>query len=164
MKEFIEELSTRRNIQRKDLLEKDIIIQKLLLDLFKDDFFSKNLVFKGGTCLIKCYMGYYRFSEDIDFTWMDQSIFKDKSQKEIRRIISKLKDKIGELLVKSSKKRRLDFVLDKDNKDYMEFGGGNKTITFKVWFDSEMLKRRSFVKIQINFVEDVKFDITERRA
>lgn len=62
MKEFIDDIASRFDIQRRDLLEKDILIQKILLDLIKDDFFSKNFAFKGGTCLIKCYLGYYRFS------------------------------------------------------------------------------------------------------
>ena len=29
---------------------------------------SKSWVFKGGTCLKKCYIETYRFSEDLDFT------------------------------------------------------------------------------------------------
>jgi len=162
MREFIAELSNRYNVKRKDLLEKDIIIQKILLDLSKNDLFSKNFVFKGGTCLIKCYLGYYRFSEDIDFTWRDQSIFKHKSQKEIRRIISELKDKIGEILVVIAKNRDLDFKMEKDNKDFMEFGGGNKFVTFKIWYDSEILNERSFIKIQTNFVEHLVFDVSKK--
>lgn len=71
MKEFIDDIASRFNIKQRDLLEKDIQIQKILLDLIKDDFFSKNFAFKGGTCLIKCYLGYYHFSEDIDFTLFD---------------------------------------------------------------------------------------------
>jgi len=164
MKEFIDEISKKLGFKRKDILEKEIIIQNILQNLSEDDFFSKNLVFKGGTCLIKCYFDYYRFSEDIDFTWIDQSIFKDKSQKEIRRILSTIIDDLGSLFVKIAKKRGLDFVLDKDNRDYMEFGGGNKTVTFKVWFESEITKSRSFIKIQINFVEDVKFEISKKNV
>jgi len=164
MKEFIDEISKKLIFKRKDILEKEIIIQNLLQDLSKDDFFSKNLAFKGGTCLIKCYFDYYRFSEDIDFTWVDQSIFKDKSQKGIRRILSSVIDDLGSLFVKIAKKRGLVFVLDKDDRDYMEFGGGNKTVTFKIWFESEVTKRRSFIKIQINFVEDIKFEISKKNV
>ena len=164
MKEFIAEISSRKNVKRKDLLEKDILIQKILLDLSKDEFFSKNLAFKGGTCLIKCYLGYFRFSEDIDFTWIDQSRFKDQSSKQIRKIISEIKDKIGEILENISKKRGLDFVLDKNNKKYVEFGGGNKIVTFKIWYRSEILKELSFIKIQINFVEDIKFKISKKNV
>lgn len=164
MKEFIEDVSNRKNVKRKDLLEKDILIHKILLDLSKDDFFSKNLAFKGGTCLIKCYLGYYRFSEDIDFTWIDQSIFKDQSGKQIRKIISDLKDELGKLFENISNDRGMDFVLDKDNKKYMEFGGGNKFVTFKIWYKSEILKESSFIKIQINFVEDIKFKISKKNV
>lgn len=164
MKEFIEDIASRFNIKRRDLLEKDIQIQKILLDLIKDDFFSKNFAFKGGTCLIKCYLGYYRFSEDIDFTQIDQSIFKDKSQKEIRRLVSDFKDKFGKILINISKSSGFDFVLDKDNRSYIEFGGGNKFVTFKVWFDSEILKRKSFIKIQVNFVEDIKYKISKKKV
>lgn len=33
MKEFIEDLSNKQKIKRKDLLEKDVLIHKILLDL-----------------------------------------------------------------------------------------------------------------------------------
>lgn len=35
---------------------------------------SNYLAFKGGTCLVKVYFGYYRFSEDIDLTWFGSRI------------------------------------------------------------------------------------------
>lgn len=68
MKEFVNEVSRVLKIERRDLVEKDFILHQVLLDLSKDEFFHKNFLFKGGTCLIKCYLGYFRFSEDIDFT------------------------------------------------------------------------------------------------
>jgi predicted nucleotidyltransferase component of viral defense system len=34
---------------------------------------SESWVFKGGTCLKKCYFETYRFSEDLDFTLRDES-------------------------------------------------------------------------------------------
>ncbi len=86
--DFVNGLSQRLNIQRRDLIEKDVILHQLLLDLSEDEFFSANFVFKGGTCLIKCYFGYKRFSEDIDFTWKNQSVFQGVSQRQIRRRLS----------------------------------------------------------------------------
>ncbi|CAN5145726.1 hypothetical protein BH20BAC1_BH20BAC1_03460 [soil metagenome] len=38
----------------------------------------KIFVFKGGTCLRKCYFPDYRFSEDLDFTLIDKSFKIDK--------------------------------------------------------------------------------------
>ncbi|HNP18193.1 MAG TPA: nucleotidyl transferase AbiEii/AbiGii toxin family protein [Fulvivirga sp.] len=37
-----------------------------------------NLIFKGGTCLKKCYFPDYRFSEDLDFTATDPNFKLDK--------------------------------------------------------------------------------------
>jgi predicted nucleotidyltransferase component of viral defense system len=76
--DFVNAVAQKLNIQRKDLIEKDVILHQMLLDLSKDKFFSENFAFKGGTCLIKCYYGYKRFSEDIDFTWKKQSVFKSR--------------------------------------------------------------------------------------
>lgn len=37
-----------------------------------------NLIFKGGTCLRKCYFEDYRFSEDLDFTAINPDFVLDK--------------------------------------------------------------------------------------
>ena len=66
----------RREIQKiaeglgvpKSTIEKDWILGHLIDAIFSIDLFRKNLVFKGGTCLKKCYYHDYRFSEDLDFT------------------------------------------------------------------------------------------------
>lgn len=163
MKDFVNEISRILKIERRNLVEKDLILQRLLIDLSKDDFYHNNFLFKGGTCLIKCYLGYYRFSEDIDFTWKNQNLFQNKSQKEVRRYLSEVINRIGELFEKISANRALDFKCDKQNKDYVELGGGNKTVTFKIWHSSEIMNRRSFVKVQINFVEDLKFKAVEKK-
>jgi len=78
-KDFVNEVSRVQQIKRTDLLEKDLILHQILLDLSKNRFFSKNFVFKGGTCLIKCYLGYFRFSEDVDFTWENQKVVESNS-------------------------------------------------------------------------------------
>lgn len=156
MRDFINEVSRVLEIDRGDLVEKDIILHQILLDLSRDEFFHKNFLFKGGTCLIKCYLDYFRFSEDIDFTWKDQDIFKDMSQKKIRRYLSGVIDDIGGIFEKIAEKRGFDFKCDKGDRDCVELGGGNKTVTFKIWYSSDVLKRRFFVKVQINFVEVYK--------
>jgi len=79
--DFVNEIGRTLNIMRRDLIEKDLILHQILLDLSKNEFFALNFLFKGGSCLIKSYFGYLRFSEDIDFTWRDQSVFDGKSQK-----------------------------------------------------------------------------------
>jgi predicted nucleotidyltransferase component of viral defense system len=155
--DFVNELARVLNIKRRDLIEKDLILHQMLTDLSHDKFFADNFLFKGGTCLIKCYFGYVRFSEDIDFTWKDQSEFGKMSGKKIRSHLSKVIDKTGDVFETIAEKRRFDFKCVKNNTDYVELGGGDKTCTLKIWYDSEILGRRSFVKVQINFVEQMCF-------
>jgi predicted nucleotidyltransferase component of viral defense system len=159
--DFVNEVARALKIGRRDLVEKDIVLHQMLTDLSHDGFFSENFVFKGGTCLIKCYFGYMRFSEDIDFTWRDQSVFNGKSQGKIREYLSGIINKTGKVFEQIAEKRGLDFKCIKSSRNYVELGGSDKTCTFKVWYDSEVLKRRSFVKVQINFVERMSFDIKD---
>jgi predicted nucleotidyltransferase component of viral defense system len=96
-KDFVNEVARTQKVKRADLIEKDLILHQVLFDLSQSKFFNDNLVFKGGTCLAKCYLDYFRFSEDIDFTWKDQNVFGGKSQKEVRRYLSPVIDRIGEI-------------------------------------------------------------------
>jgi predicted nucleotidyltransferase component of viral defense system len=150
---FIDEVSRIRGIQRRDLVEKDLLLHRLLRYLSLYPEFSENYLFKGGTCLIKCHLGYYRFSEDVDFTWLHQNRFEGKSQKRLRRILSGIIDELGLLLEGFAREEGMDFICDKSNREFVELGGGNKTCTFKLWYTSEILETRSFVKVQVNYVE-----------
>jgi len=157
MNKFVNELSAVTGIKRKDLLEKDVLLHKLLFYLSKEKYFYENYLFKGGTSLIKGLISYYRFSEDADFTWINQNIFVNKSQKEIKKMLSKKINEIGFLIEKICSEINLDFKLDKSNKKYVEIGGSNKMVTFKIWYYSNFLKINSFIKLQINFVEKIIF-------
>ena len=152
-KDFVNEVARTQKVKRADLIEKDLILHQVLFDLSKNTFFHDNFAFKGGTCLAKCYLDYFRFSEDIDFTWKNQSVFEGKSQKEVRRYLSKVIDSAGKIFEDIAKSRDLDFRCMKGDRAYVELTGGDKTCTFKVWYQSEVLGRKSFLKVQMNFVE-----------
>lgn len=49
-------------------IEKDYVLGWILAGIVNHSAIAKDWVFKGGTCLKKCYFGNYRFSEDLDFT------------------------------------------------------------------------------------------------
>jgi len=154
-KDFVYEVARTQKVKRADLTEKDLILHQMLFDLSKNKFFHDNFVFKGGTCLAKCYLDYFRFSEDIDFTWKDQSVFAGKSQKEVRKYLSPVIDNIGEVFEDIAKSRGLDFRCLKEDRNYVELTGGDKTCTFKVWYQSEVFGRKSFLKVQMNFMENL---------
>ena len=55
------------------VVEKDYVLGWLLAGISANPELAESWVFKGGTCLKKCYFETYRFSEDLDFTVLDES-------------------------------------------------------------------------------------------
>ena len=72
-----------------NIAEKDYVLGWLLAGISNHPELKSNWVFKGGTCLKKCYFETYRFSEDLDFTLINHkhinqefltAVFSDISQ------------------------------------------------------------------------------------
>lgn len=59
---------------RDQQIEKDYILSWILKGISQHEALSKVIVFKGGTVLKKVYFEDYRFSEDIDFTLLEDTI------------------------------------------------------------------------------------------
>ncbi|MFZ5834985.1 MAG: nucleotidyl transferase AbiEii/AbiGii toxin family protein [Pseudomonadota bacterium] len=53
------------------VVEKDYVLGWILAGINANPAIRDTWVFKGGTCLKKCYFETYRFSEDLDFTLID---------------------------------------------------------------------------------------------
>lgn len=53
---------------RPHVVEKDYVLGWMLAGIYRHEDLAENWVFKGGTCLKKCFFETYRFSEDLDFT------------------------------------------------------------------------------------------------
>lgn len=53
---------------REDVVEKDYVLGWILWGIGSEPALREYWVFKGGTCIKKCYIETYRFSEDLDFT------------------------------------------------------------------------------------------------
>jgi predicted nucleotidyltransferase component of viral defense system len=160
-KEIIYWISDNKKISNISLVEKDLYLQLILIKLVQNNYFNKNFVFKGGTCLTKAYLGYYRFSEDLDFTWINTKEFDNKSNKQIRKNLSKEINNCIQLLKKISIEIGLEFETNKSNENYIQLGGSNKFVTFKLWYNSINFQK-SFIKIQINFVEKILFPIKKQ--
>jgi len=56
-----------------NIIEKDYVLGWLLDGISKHAVIGRDWIFKGGTCLKKCYFETYRFSEDLDFTLRQES-------------------------------------------------------------------------------------------
>lgn len=68
IQQFAEQLEVPANT-----IDKDYVIGHFLNGLFSQQWAKEKIVFKGGTCLKKCYFETYRFSEDIDLTVTDKN-------------------------------------------------------------------------------------------
>src|SRR3989344_2959163 len=150
LREFILFIKDKTNFSSPELIEKDFYLNLLLAKLNLDE-----LVFKGGTCLAKIYLDYFRLSEDLDLTFINQKLFENKSTQQIKKICKEKIDNFG----KQIESIGLNFVLNKSDRNYVELGNNNKLVTYKVWYDSVFTNTPSFVKIQINFLEEIKFEI-----
>ncbi len=52
----------------KEVIDKDWALGHFIAAIYNEPSLNANLIFKGGTCLKKCWFKDYRFSEDLDFT------------------------------------------------------------------------------------------------
>lgn len=55
------------------VIEKDYVLGWMLAGIYEQDELAESWVFKGGTCLKKCFFETYRFSEDLDFTLCNEA-------------------------------------------------------------------------------------------
>ena len=55
------------------VVEKDYVLGWVLGGINQHPDLAETWIFKGGTCLKKCFFETYRFSEDLDFTLTDEA-------------------------------------------------------------------------------------------
>jgi len=117
------------------LLEKDYYIT---IVLSKINELSKDLIFKGGTCLSKLYYSYYRLSEDLDFTLKLPS---DNSTRVMRRnAIKPIKEKLKAFL------KNFDMSIE----DIEKAGHRESTqYIFYLDYDSVVLNKKESIKLEI---------------
>ena len=78
---------------REDVVEKDYVLGWVLWGIGTDPLLHRTWVFKGGTCLKKCYIETYRFSEDLDFTVLEEGPIE---QGEVTEAISGVLDRVNQ--------------------------------------------------------------------
>ncbi len=78
---------------REDVVEKDYVLGWILAGIGADVALSDAWVFKGGTCLKKCYIETYRFSEDLDFTLLSHA---SRDPDKLLAVIKRMLDAVGD--------------------------------------------------------------------
>jgi len=149
LSEFVAFIAEKSGIRKPSLIERDVLIHRILKEL--NSAFGDAYLFKGGSSLVKCYFGYYRFSVDLDFTWRRQEVWENLGKKSLRRKLVEQAERFGSALERIAHDMELDFRCDLKNRNYVEFRSGSRMVTFKLWKGSEL------IKIQVNFVEKLLF-------
>ncbi|MEA3432009.1 MAG: nucleotidyl transferase AbiEii/AbiGii toxin family protein, partial [candidate division WOR-3 bacterium] len=81
---------------REDIIEKDYVIGWVLWGIGSDPDISYKWFFKGGTCIKKCYIETYRFSEDLDFTVLPNGPIKlEELLPVLNRILKRVAEESG---------------------------------------------------------------------
>jgi len=130
------------------LLEKDYHLTKILQRISEKKI--KDLVFKGGTCLNKCYLGFYRLSEDLDFVY-NQDV-KGKTKLQIKKILDSLRRELFTIL------NEMEFKTNK------ELGKGWKMLTSKE--DPKIIGLEVIITYNSmidNSVQTIKLEISFRK-
>jgi len=91
----------------KSQIDKDWVLSYLLYAIISIPELKDIMIFKGGTCLKKCYFPDYRFSEDLDFTITDSKFIFNT------RIVNKIMKKATELSFDDDYNRGILFKLKK---------------------------------------------------
>lgn len=79
-----------------EVIEKDYVLGWLLWGFGRDPVLGNRWVFKGGTCLKKCYIGTHRFSEDLDFTVLPSGPYRpEQIEPLLGRVLARVHDASG---------------------------------------------------------------------
>lgn len=73
-------------------IEKDYILSWILNGIAANSELSKTIVFKGGTVLKKFYFKDYRFSEDLDFTLIENTVSNEKIFEDLKKAFEFIKE------------------------------------------------------------------------
>jgi predicted nucleotidyltransferase component of viral defense system len=79
-----------------EVIEKDYVLGWLLWGSGSDPVLGDLWVFKGGTCLKKCYIETHRFSEDLDFTVLPDGPYRpEQIEPLLSRVLARVHDASG---------------------------------------------------------------------
>lgn len=88
LRKEIERIALQKYVTR-STIDKDWVLGHFIDAIYSIPACRESLVFKGGTCLKKCFIPDYRFSEDLDFTAINPGFILDEALlKEITGLIT----------------------------------------------------------------------------
>lgn len=80
---------------RPDVVEKDFTLGWFLIALASHAESRASWIFKGGTCVKKCYFETYRFSEDLDFSLLPEAPYTESAIRETLGIVARISSELS---------------------------------------------------------------------
>ena len=127
------------------VVEKDYVLGWLLAGIYNQAELADDWIFKGGTCLKKCFFETYRFSEDLDFTLRNPAhLDRDFLVASLERVAAWVYERTG-----------LDLPADRQDFDLYRNPRGNCSCRVKVPYRGPIAPRgRSIPNIKLDLTAD----------
>lgn len=147
-------LAEHLGVKDQEPLEKDVRLHALLGSLVRDPALGPHLVFKGGTCLIKCYLDYPRFNTDLDFTWVAGAV-EERDGHGIQKFRRRIRptQRTLEVWFEDWAKRQ---GYRSEAPQFFSYGHSNRMMTTNLRYPSASVVN-GLVKVQINFEEPLLY-------
>jgi len=147
-KEIIE--TAHNNKVKTNTIDKDWVLGHFLNAFFSFEENKKYFVFKGGTCLRKCYIKDYRFSEDLDFTLLDEDYPIDAGF--IRKIAKRAEEISGIKFYFEKKKIQKSNEIEQGYEIKIKFWGADHKLT---QMPLPPARWQTFIKLDISHTEEM---------
>jgi len=126
------------------IVEKDYVLGWLLAGIAAHPHLFDKWIFKGGTCLKKCYFETFRFSEDLDYTLIDRKHVNEKFLvKAFKQIAQWLGNEVGILIPEDT----IRFNIYKTS-------NGREAIEGRVGYIGPLQRRGDPVRIKLDLTAD----------
>ena len=135
------------------IVELDYALGWALRGIARHKSLSGRLVFKGGTCLRKCYFPGYRFSEDLDFTAVEWFGWEE------------LEQAVREAFAEAGRASGIDFAAREPRLQIIDDEYGRETLRFRIYWRGPHAAGGSphGLRLDITRNEVVVFDPVPRR-
>jgi predicted nucleotidyltransferase component of viral defense system len=143
----INKIATKNRVSDRQI-EKDYVLSWLLFAISKNKILSKALVFKGGTVLKKAYFEYYRFSEDLDFTLITETLSNQQILLEFRNLFNFIKEESN-----------IDMQIDEKKQTIYESGSLQFYIDYIASLQGSIGSRDLKIDITRGEILETKFEI-----
>ncbi len=135
------------------VVEKDYALGWALAGIYAHSELSEKWVFKGGTCLKKCFFETYRFSEDLDFTLLDPSHLDEAF---LKRVFAE----VGEWIYGEA---GLELPADKQDFEFYRNPRGNLSCQGKLSYRGPV-SSRDLPRIKLDLTADERVVLTPVRV